>query len=285
MNTRIAVAQIDVRVGDVDHNLNLHVKYARDAIAKNARIIIFPELSLTGYSLRDLVYDVTQTTYRDNPNFNELLSLSKDIYIIAGGVEETRRFKLHNAAFLFAGGKMQVIHRKIYLPTYGMFEENRYFLPGTSVRSFDTPAGRWGTLICEDFWHLAMPYLIALDGADIIAGLAASPTRLGGDQSGEPAVAEVNMEHHKTYARLLSSYVIFCNRVGFEDGISFWGGSCIIGPDGTIVEQAPFFDDAVIYADILQNEIKHARRNSRHALDERPEFVMKELERIDRSRH
>ncbi len=285
MKTRIAVAQIDVRVGDVDHNLKLHINYAEEAISKNARIIVFPELSLTGYSLRDLVHDVTQVSYADNPNYKKLLALSNDIHIIAGGVEETRNYRLHNAAFLFTGGNMQVIHRKIYLPTYGMFEENRYFLPGKSLRSFDTPAGRWGVLICEDLWHLSTPYLIAQDGAEIIAALAASPTRLGGEKNSEPAVAEINMEHHKTYARLLSCYVLFCNRVGFEDGISFWGGSSIIGPDGTIVKQAPFFYDTVIYADITNDEIKRARRDSRHALDERPEFVMKELERIDRNRH
>ncbi len=282
MNTRIAVAQIDVRVGDIDHNLMQHIEYAEEARSKKARVVIFPELSLTGYSIRDLVHDVAHSSYRNHPKLAALLKLSKDIHIIAGGVEETRQYKLHNAAFLFADGKMQVVHRKIYLPTYGMFEENRYFLPGSSINAFDTPVGRWGTLVCEDFWHMSLPYLLAQDGAEVIAGIAASPTRLGGDSNGEPAVAEINMEHHKTFARLLSCYIVFCNRVGFEDGVSFWGGSTVIAPDGTVIEQAPFFDDGVIYADISREEIKRARRASRHALDEQPEFVLKELERICR---
>jgi predicted amidohydrolase len=283
MNTRIAVAQVDARVGDIDHNLKCHIEYAKEALTKNARIIIFPELSLTGYSVRDLVHDVAHPSYRDHPLYAELLSLSNDIYIIAGGVEETTQYRLHNSVFLFADGTMRIVHRKIYLPTYGMFEENRYFLPGTIVRPFDTPCGRWGVLICEDLWHLSLPYLLAQDGAEIIAGLSASPTRLGGDANGDPAVAEINMEHHKTYARLLSCYIIFSNRVGFEDGISFWGGSAVIAPDGTVVEQAPFFEEALIYADISREKIRDARRESRHALDERPEFVLKELERITRT--
>lgn len=282
MNTRIAVAQIDVRVGDIDHNLKHHIDYVDEARSNGARIIIFPELSLTGYCIRDLVYDVTHVSYHNYPNFEKLLELSKEIHIVAGGVEETSGCKLHNAVFLFANGGMKVVHRKIYLPTYGMFEENRYFLPGDSVHSFDTPIGRWGTLICEDLWHLPLPYLLAQDGAEVIVGISASPTRLGGDTNDEPAVAEINLEHHKTYARLLSCYIIFCNRVGFEDGVSFWGGSTIISPGGTIIQQAPFFDDAMIYADILHEEIKRARRDSRHALDERPEFVLKELERMTR---
>lgn len=283
MNTRIAVAQIDVRVGDIDHNLTHHIKYAEEAQKNGARMIIFPELSLTGYSVRDLVHDVPDTSYRKHPKLGELLTLSKDIQIIAGGIEESPRYKLHNAAFLFAGGTVRVVHRKIYLPTYGMFEENRYFLPGSSVETFETPAGRWGALICEDLWHISLPYLLAQDGAEVIAGISASPTRLGGDSDGDPAVAEINTEHHKTYARLLSSYVVFCNRVGFEDGISFWGGSTVIAPDGTVIEKAPFFDEKLIYAEISHDEIKRARRASRHALDERPGFVLRELERICRS--
>ncbi len=282
MNSRIAVAQIDVRVGDINYNLKRHIEYVDEARSNGASIVIFPELSLTGYSIRDLVHDVAQTSYHNHPHFEKLLELSKEIQIIAGGVEETSRFKLHNAVLLLANGEMSIVHRKIYLPTYGMFEENRYFLPGDSVRSFDTPAGRWGTLICEDIWHLSLPYLLAQDGAEVIVAISAGPTRLGGDKKGKPAVADINLEHHRTYARLLSCYFIFCNRVGFEDGIGFWGGSTIISPSGTIIEQAPFFDNAVIYGDILHEEIKRARRDSRHALDERPEFVLKELERITR---
>ncbi len=283
MSTRITVAQIDVRVGNIDYNLKRHVECAEEALSKQSRIILFPELSLTGYSIRDLVHDVAHHSYCKHPAYLKLLEISHDIHIIAGGVEEAQNFGLHNAVFYFADGEMRIVHRKIYLPTYGMFEEGRYFLPGRSVRSFETGSGRWGALICEDLWHISLPYLLAQDGADVIVGLSASPTRLGGDTNQEPAVAGVNMEHHKTFARLLSCYVVFCNRVGFEDGISFWGGSTIVAPTGTIVEQAPFFEEAIIHADISKNDIKRARRDSRHALDERPEFVLKELERTSRA--
>lgn len=282
MNIRVAVAQIDVRVGDIEYNLKRHLDYAERAKAENARVIIFPELSLTGYSLRDIVHEVPDTSYQDHPLFKKILELSHDIHIVAGGVEESADYRIHNSVFLFSGGSTRTVHRKIYLPTYGMFEENRYFLPGNSVRSFNISAFKWGALVCEDLWHISLPYLLAQDGAEVIVGISASPTRLGGEAADEPAVADVNMEHHKTYARLLSCYIIFCNRVGFEDGISFWGGSTVIDPGGRIIGRAPYFDDAIIYADISSEEIRRARRESRHALDERPEFVLKELERMTR---
>jgi predicted amidohydrolase len=285
MNIRIALAQLDVRVGDIDHNLKLHLDYAEKAKAREARLVVFPELSITGYTLRDLVHEVTQHAYLAHPSLHALLELSKDIQIIAGGVEQTNDFRFHNAAFLFAEGTMYTVHRKIYLPTYGMFEENRYFLPGRSVGTFDSVAGRIGVLVCEDLWHMALPYLLAQDGARIIVGMAASPTRLGGDSAGQPAVADVNLEHHRTYARLLSSYVVFCNRVGFEDGVGFWGGSTIIAPDGSVINKAPFFDESLLFADISPDAIRRARSASRHALDEQPEFTIRELERIVQREH
>lgn len=284
MNTRIAVAQIDARVGDIAYNIKRHIDCAEEARSKNAHIIIFPELSLTGYSLRDLTHDVTQLSYPHYQEYQNLLKISNEIQIIAGGVEETPRFGLHNSVFSIVGGTLETVHRKIYLPTYGMFEESRYFLPGTTMNAFDTSAGRVGVLVCEDLWHLSLPYILAQDGAEILAGMSASPIRLGGDTGGEPAVAGINLEHHKTYARLLSCYVCFSNRVGFEDGIGFWGGSTIVAPDGTILEQAPFFEEAIIYGDISREEIKRARRDSRHALDERPDFVLKEMKRLVKSK-
>jgi NAD+ synthase (glutamine-hydrolysing) len=282
MNVRIAVAQIDVRVGDLRHNLLRHIEYAEQARDKHADVVVFPELSLTGYSLRDLTGECSQRALAELSEFGTLQKLSHDIRVIAGGVEESDDFRLYNAAFLLDRGALTTVHRKIYLPTYGMFEENRYFLPGVSARTFGGPGGRWGTLICEDLWHISLPYVLAQDGAEIITGIAASPTRLGGDADGEPAVANVNLEHHKSYARLLSCYVIFCNRVGFEDGIGFWGGSSVVKPDGAVDQRAPFFDEDLLVADIERDEIRRARRDSRHALDEKPEIVLGELKRISR---
>ncbi len=112
----------------------------------------------------------------------------------------------------------------------------------------------------------------------VIIGIAASPTRLAGQEALE--IARVNTEQHRAYARLLSSYVVFCNRVGFEDGVNFWGGSEIIDPGGNVLVQAKTFDEDLIFAEIDENEIRRARRLSRHFLDDDVRLVQTELERI-----
>lgn len=275
MKYRIAIAQIDSVVGDLKKNIKHHLDYVRKAIVQRADIIVFPELSLTGYSVKDLNWDLA---LRAEPQtvFSEFLKLSKHITIIAGGVEEGENFGIYNSAFLFEDGKVHTAHRKRYLPTYGMFEENRYFSPGTDVRAFPSRFGKLGILICEDLWHLPLPYILAQDGAGVIISLTASPTRLSGS-SEELATAAVNHEQHRAYARLLSTYVVFANRVGVEDGVNFWGGSQIVGPSGDIVATAALFKEDMITAEIDPQELRRARRFSRHFIDDSPEFTIQQL--------
>jgi predicted amidohydrolase len=226
MKHLVAVAQIDCVLGDLKRNIEKHIHYIELAIKEGAKLILFPELSLTGYTLRDINIDVAVNPFKSNV-FDDLKKLSREIIIIAGGVEEGENFGIYNSAFVFEDGQIKYVHRKIYPPTYGMFEELRYFSRGDKVRAFDTKVGRIGVLICEDLWHISLPYILAVDGAMMIAGLAASPTRISG-ASEELTNYKINSEHHKTYARLLSVYLLFSNRVGYEDGVNFWGGSEVV---------------------------------------------------------
>ncbi len=278
MKHKIAIAQIDCVLGDLKRNIEKHISYIERAIKEKAELILFPELSLTGYTLRDLNIEVAVNPFKSNV-FDEFKKLSKEIIIIVGGVEEGENYGIYNSAFVFEDGQIKHIHRKIYPPTYGMFEEMRYFSSGDSVRAFNTRIGRIGVLICEDLWHISLPYLLAVDGAIVIAGLAASPTRFAGE-SEELTNYKVNSEHHKTYARLLSVYLLFSNRVGYEDGVNFWGGSEIVNPDGEVVALAKFFEEDLIFGEIDYNAIKRARQFSRHFIDENPYFVERELRRI-----
>jgi predicted amidohydrolase len=160
-----------------------------------------------------------------------------------------------------------------------MFEEGRYFGRGDQIAAFDSKLGRFGILICEDMWHISLPYLLAYDGAEVILSLTASPSRMSPGVQ-EMASAQVNHEHHKAYARLLSSYVLFCNRVGYEDGVNFWGGSCIVTPDGSMACSARFFKEDMIMAEIESLEIQRARRFSRHFLDEDLALTYRALSRV-----
>jgi NAD+ synthase (glutamine-hydrolysing) len=280
MKSLIALAQISTVLGSVRQNVQKHVEYARRARDGGASMVIFPELSLTGYSIKDSNWDVA--IHAGEPSeLDPLVKESADISIIAGGVEESAEYGIYNAAFLIEGGTVRSVHRKVYLPAYGMFEESRYFSPGKSVRACDTSIGRMGVLICEDMWHLPLPYILAKDGAEVIVGIIASPTRLSGDQPFE--LAHINYEHHQAYARLLSSYVVFCNRVGFEDGVSFWGGSAVVNPAGNVIVRGRQFEEDLIFAEVDSNEVRRARRLSRHFIDDESRIVINELERINRA--
>jgi len=274
---KAAVAQMDCCVGAVDKNLAHHLDFIDRAIAEGVQLILFPELSVTGYTLRDLAWDVAINPHR-NKIIAPLLKKSREISIVVGFVESGSNHGIYNSAMFLEDGEIKHIHRKVYPPTYGMFEEGRYFGNGKNVAAFDSKLGRFGILICEDLWHISLPYLLALDGAEFILCLTASPTRLSGEGT-QLDNQVVNYEHHRTYARLLNVYILFSNRVGFEDGVNFWGGSNITSPNGEMISTAKLQEEGLISADIDSNEVQRARRFSRHFLDERPEIVLETIRR------
>jgi predicted amidohydrolase len=278
MKFKAALAQIDCKVGDVHSNLVHHLQTIEKAKQQGAHLIVFPELSLTGYTLRDLAWEVALDPFADK-RLDPIKEASKDISIVLGFVESASNHGIYNSALFLEDGVVRHVHRKIYPPTYGMFEEGRYFSRGDQVAAVDSKLGRIGILVCEDMWHLSLPYLLAYDGAEVILSLTASPSRMS-PGSGEMANAQVNHEHHKSYARLLSTYVLFCNRVGYEDGVNFWGGSCIVTPGGALVRSARFFKEDMIIADVDSLEIQRARRFSRHFLDEDLALTLRSLVRI-----
>lgn len=280
MKFRAAIAQVDATVGDLKRNIDHHLKVIDRCVREKARLVLFPELSLTGYTLRDLAYEVALDPARHRL-LEPLRKASKRITVIAGLAESGNDHGVYNSAVCFEDGTVRHIHRKIYPPTYGMFEEGRYFSRGTSVAAFDSKLGRLGMLVCEDFWHLPLPYLLARDGAEVLLSLTASPTRMSGAKD-DLTNARINHEHHATYARLLSSYVLFSNRVGFEDGVNFWGGSAVFDPSGEKTVKGKYFEEDLLLAEITGEEVQRARRFSRHVLDENPHLVQDTLRRLKR---
>jgi predicted amidohydrolase len=278
MKFKAALAQIDCKVGDLEGNLQRHLSAIEDAQRQGAQLVVFPELSLTGYTLRDLAWELALDAFTES-RLEPLKEASKKISILLGFVESAANHGIYNSALFLEDGIVRHIHRKIYPPTYGMFEEGRYFSRGDQVAAFDSKLGRFGVLICEDMWHMSLPYILAYDGAEVIFSLTASPTRMS-PGSPEMLNAQVNHEHHRAYARLLSLYVLFCNRVGYEDGVSFWGGSCIVNPAGSMVSTAKLFEEDLLTTDIESLEIQRARRFSRHFLDEDLAVAHRALARV-----
>jgi len=279
MKIRIALAQCNTKLGDVLANLKRHITIIEDAKAQDADIVIFPELSLTGYALQDLAVSSALRPHQDDPVFNELLTASQDIDLMVGFVHEDRRHRFYIASAYLSEGKILHIHNKVYLPTYGMFDEGRFFAWGDSVRAFDTKFGRFGMLICEDFWHASLPYLLWLDGADVLLFSSASPGR--GLQNNPRLKSSTWVEHtNRAYAGFFTVFVAHTNRVGYEDGLNFWGGSTIFDPDGNLLVRAPDFDPSLIISEIDLNQLHRSRAKLPLLRDERPGLVQRELERI-----
>lgn len=279
MKLTISLAQINTKLGDVNANLEKHITLAKQARQDGADLIIFPELSLTGYVLQDLVPAVACRVDSTDPVFHRLLDASRDLDLVVGFVDEDTRHRFYIASAYLSQGKVVHIHHKVYLPTYGLFDEGRFFAPGDCVRAFDTRFGRFGMLICEDFWHASPPYLLWQDGADLFLFSSASPGRgLNGESKLETSTW---VEHiNQAYASLFTTFIAHANRAGFEDGLNFPGGSTVFDPNGKLLVQAPYFEESLTQCEIDLNQLHRTRARMPLLRDERPGLVERELGRI-----
>ncbi len=283
MQFKLALAQFAPRLGDVDANLQTILHLAAQARDQGAQIAIFPELALTGYYLRDLTPTVAIRPTSTDPRFNALLDASRALDLVFGFVEADARWRYFISAAYLTEGRVAHVHRKVYLPTYRLFDDARFFAAGDAFRAFGTRFGRMGLLICEDAWHLSSPYVLWQDGADFLVDLSASPG-YGLSSHAELANAATVKNFLQTYASILTTFVIFSNRVGMEDGIAFWGGSCVLGPDGETLAGAPQFEDALTLAEIDTDALRRARIGLPTLRDENRELVRHELGRIAKGR-
>ena len=275
---KIALAQISPKLGNLDQNFQMHVENIQKAKNNNVDLLIFPELSLTGYTLKDMVEEIAIDP-RTDPLFKKLGGLSNEISFVVGFVEEKEKGLFFNSAAFFSKGKISHIHRKIYLPTYGMFEELKFFGQGKNFNSFTTPFGKTGMLICYDFLHISSSYLLFLGGSEIIIALSAAPGRgiLSDKSYSSTRMWELMGE---AVSHFFQSFVIYCNRVGFEDGKSFAGGSFIYGPGGELVAKSPYVDEDFLVKDIDLEEIRRCRINRPYLRDEKPEITLEAFKRI-----
>ena len=277
---RIALAQLAPRLGVLDDNLARHREVLAAARSGGAGLVVFPELGLTGYQLQDLAAEVAMRA--DDPRLASLAADAAGMSAIVSFVEEAADHRLFISAALLEDGEVRFVHRKLFLPTYGLFDERRFFAAGDRLRATDSRLGvRLGLAVCEDFWHLAVPETLALDGAQILINVSSSPGR---DLA---AIHEVGLGTAaswrtlmRTYAQLTTSFVVFCNRVGMDETISFWGGSEVIAPSGEAVFTAPLFDEGLHFVDVELGDVRRERIGLPLLRDERPELHLRELRRI-----
>jgi predicted amidohydrolase len=281
---RIGLGQLAPGLGLLDENIAAHSGAIAEARDANVQLLVFPELGLTGYLLQDLNAEVALRA--DDRRLLDLGAQAGDMSVVLGFVEESADHQLYISAALFEGGELRHVYRKSYLPNYGLFDERRFFAAGTQLRAVDSSLGlRLGICICEDFWHLPVPYLLALDGAQILINIASSPGRdiaavaEGGLGLGS---AESWRTLMRAYAQLTTCHIVFVNRVGVDESVTFWGGSQVIDPSGEVVYEAPLLEEGLFIAEIDTADLRRERISLPLLRDERPEFVLRQLERLVR---
>src|ERR1039457_635368 len=274
------LAQIKPKLGCVADNLALIENRIQIAIDDRKDLIVFPELALTGYFLKDLVPEVARRL--DSQEIQRLVELSRRISIAVGFVEVTDDYRFFNSVLYLEDGAISHLHRKVYLPTYGLFDEQRYLARGERFRAFDTRFGRVGMLVCEDMWHLSASYILAMDGAATLICLSSSPGRgIEGDSLGS---ASAWQQLTSTTAMFLNCRVLYCNRVGFEDGVNFWGGSEYVAPSGESLLRGRLLEEDSVTATVDEGALRRERIFSPMLRGENLFVTMQELRRIERER-
>lgn len=291
---KATLAQIAPKLGRIDDNLARHRDILTSAWAAGGELVVFPELSLTGYLLRDHVPHVALTAAELAALFTGLGAAgAAPLETVVGFVELSRGCRCYNSAAylrLSPGAEPVVVavHRKVHLPTYGMFDERRYFAAGRRFRAFETGAlGRTGLLICEDLWHPSSAYVLSVDGPQLegirgLVGIANSPARGVQDTSqGTVANLEVWRRLNWLYARLFGVVLLHCQRVGVEDSYIFTGGSEVLAPGGEVLARAAMFDEELLEVELdVADSVRWHRSVSPVTTSEDLEVVRRELDRV-----
>lgn len=280
---RLRIEQLAPVLGDAEANLARIARAQADAAADGVDLVVTPELSVTGYDVRDRVHALAVPA-SDAP----YPQLGPGPDVVVGAIERDAAFVPFNAALHLRGGQVLHRHRKVYLPTYGMFDEGRYFGRGDRAWAYDAGGGwRMGMLVCEDLWHPALTYLLAADGAHLVVVQSAAAGRgswAGGDAGGRFASWPAWEHLARAAAVAYGIYVVVANRVGTEGSCVFAGGSMVIGPGGELLARGDDLAEDRVTVELSLDAVARARRPYAHARDDDPRLVHAELARILGSR-
>ncbi|ARX85361.1 amidohydrolase [Streptomyces alboflavus] len=264
-------------LGEVDENLEVAREQVAQAGAQGADLVVFPELSLHGYHLGALSRDTSLAA--DDPRLLGLSLHGPDGPDVLVGLHEHTSLRAYNTSAYYAGGSLLHAHRKLYLPNYLAWEERKHVSPGQHLRAYDLPGnhGRAATLVCNDAWQPVLPWLAVQDGAEVIV----VPTNSAASLDPEAMDTGLYWDTLLSYtARMLQCWVVFVNRVGNENGATFWGGSRVVDPRGTVVAQAPKWEQALVTVDIDVHEARRQRRMVPLVAEARLGLVDREVRRL-----
>jgi len=242
---RLALAQINPVVGDLEGNRNLILERLSEARSQSAELILFPELAVTGYPPEDLLLRPGFVRAAED-SVERIARESRGVTVLVGAPHFDR--DLYNACYVCSSGEVKAVYRKRFLPNYGVFDEDRYFAPGRDLILLEHGKTLVGPTVCEDMWQPGPPATdLALAGAELLVNISASPFYVGRDRERE--------EMFVTRARDNFCFIAFCNTVGGQDELIFDGHSCVIDDEGTVLARAPGFEEALLVVDVEPKEV------------------------------
>ncbi len=273
---KIRAVQFSPALGRINDNLDYHLHAIEQAIGEKFELIVFPELSLTGYLLKDIVYELDLSLQSET--INRLKQASRQIDILAGLPLELEAGIFYNCAVYFADGEILHIHKKVDLPNFGIFDEKMIFKSGSSFRAFQRKGWKIGLLICREILFPQNSYLYHLQNCDLLLAISNSPFRSILQNNNSSTFLWETMGF--VISHFFQMHYLFVNRCGDEDGLIFPGGSFFAHAGSGLKKLAPYFEQSLLDIRINQQEVRRARIVNNYLRDQQPEIIKKELERI-----
>ncbi|MCW4018497.1 MAG: carbon-nitrogen hydrolase family protein [Candidatus Bathyarchaeota archaeon] len=264
---KLALAQMNSKRENKKENIEKIETTTKKAKEQGADLVIFPELSLTGYVIRDQLYELAEAIPGPSTQNIEQIAKETGMHIIFGMPEVSEKTKatIFNTSVFVGPDGVIGKYRKMYLPTHSVFEEKRYFRPGYQTAAFDTPIGKIGLFICYDIFFPEVTRLTRLQGAQLMVCISASPA------------VRRNYFEILTAARALenTAFLAYVNLVGVEDGLQFWGGSRLVSPTGDVLAKAKYDVEDFVMCEVNYGDLRPAEAFIPTLRDLRPELFEK----------
>lgn len=277
----VGVAQIATVAGDLSATFDKHLAMIEEARMAGVDVLLFPELSLTGHAGGEAALDLARE--RLHPMVAALAEAAGDMYTSFGMIEEGPAAQFYNTVITVQGGEVVFVHRKINLATYGRLEEGKHYARGRYVETCllerAGPSWRAGLLICADLWNPSLVQLAAAHGATILLAPISSAIEAVDAKFDNPRGWMLALGF---YAMVYGMPVVMCNRVGSEDGLSFWGGSCIVDAFGRVMGQAGGTEECLVRATLDYQQVRHARYLLPTVRDANLSLLSREYQRLER---
>jgi predicted amidohydrolase len=272
----VGCAQIDCYLGDIPKNFDKHLVFIKEAKAKSCDLLVFPELSLTGYQMADFGNSLAI------PADSEiLLQLASDVggrlSVIVGFVEEGPCGLVYSSAALLYKGQVAFVHRKMSLATFGNLEEAKYYAEGRNIR-----VHRWSrewtisSLLCQDMWQPSLVHVAAMKGTTLFVSPFCSAKGGFGQATDSNEAWDIASKY---IAMIYGMPVVLCNRVGSEKGVKYWGGSRVLDPYGKVLAMAGE-EEELIFAQLDYGDVKDTRFNHPIVRDCRIDTTIRELKKV-----